>query len=103
MNFTLFCSLLIGLGSITTLFVEFVKSVLDGYNKTYNNQTVALLSGAVIGIVGTIVTYVVVAIPFTPINIAFILFEGVAVVIGAQLGYDKVLSVLKDVFTKKTV
>lgn len=102
MTFTLFCSLLIGLGAITTLFVEFVKSVLDGYNKTYNNQTVALLSGAVIGIVGTVVAYVLMTIPFTPINIAFIVFESVAVIIGAQLGYDKVLSVLKDVFTKKS-
>ena len=98
MTFSLFCSLLIGLGTITTLIVEFIKSVLDGYKKTYNSQTVSLVSGFVIGIVGTTMVYIIMAIPFTPVNIIFIVFETIGVMIGAQLGYDKVVSVIKQAF-----
>ena len=98
MTFSLFCSLLIGLGTITTLIVEFIKSVLDGYKKTYNSQTVSLVSGFVIGIVGTTMVYIIMAIPFTPVNIIFIVFETIGVMIGAQLGYDKVVAVIKQAF-----
>lgn len=100
MTFTLFCGLLAGLGVLTALIVEFIKSVLDGYKKNYNTQTVSLISGLVVGIVGTIVVYILMAIPFTALNIVFVIFEGLAVTIGAQLGYDKVLSVLKEAFKK---
>lgn len=100
MTFTLFCGLLTGLGVLTALIIEFIKSVLDGYKKTYNTQTVSLISGLVVGIVGTIVVYILMAIPFTALNIVFIVFEGLAVTIGAQLGYDKVISVLKEAFKK---
>ena len=100
MTFTLFCGLLTGLGVLTALIIEFIKSVLDGYKKTYNTQTVSLISGLVVGIVGTVVAYILMAIPFTALNIVFIVFEGLAVTIGAQLGYDKVLSVLKEAFKK---
>lgn len=103
MTFTLFCGLLAGLGVFTSLIVEFIKSVLDGYKKTYNAQTVSLISGLVVGIIGTIVAYILMAIPFTALNIIFIVFEGLAVTIGAQLGYDKVLSVLKEAFKKESV
>lgn len=100
MTFTLFCGLLTGLGVLTALIIEFIKSVLDGYKKTYNTQTVSLISGLVVGVVGTIVVYILMAIPFTALNIVFIVFEGLAVTIGAQLGYDKVISVLKEAFKK---
>lgn len=99
----LFCGLLVSLGAITTLFVEFLKSVFDGYKKTYNAQTISLISGVVIGAIGTIVVYILMAIPFTAINIVFIAFEALAVVMGAQLGYDKVLSVIKEIVAKKPV
>lgn len=98
MTFSLFCSLLIGLGTITTLIVEFIKSVLDGYKKTYSSQTVSLISGFVIGVIGTTMVYVIMVIPFTPVNIIFIVFETIGVMIGAQLGYDKVVSVIKQAF-----
>lgn len=101
MTFTLFCSLLLGLGTVTTLVVEFIKSVLDGYKKTYNTQTVSLLSGIVIGAIGTVVAYIMMGIPFTPMGIVFVIFETIAVMIGAQLGYDKVVSVLKEALGKK--
>lgn len=103
MTFTLFCGLLASLGVLTALMVEFIKSVLDGYKKKYNTQTVSLISGLVVGIIGTIIAYILMAIPFTALNIIFIVFEGLAVTIGAQLGYDKVLSVLKEAFKKESV
>lgn len=86
------------MGAITTLFVEFLKSVFDGYKKTYNAQTISLISGIVTGIIGTTMVYIVMRIPFTPVNIVFIVFETIGVMIGAQLGYDKVVSVIKQVF-----
>lgn len=98
MTGVLFCGLLVSLGAITTLFVEFLKSVFDGYKKTYNAQTISLISGVVTGIVGTTMVYIVMGIPFTPVNIVFIVFETIGVMIGAQLGYDKVVSVIKQAF-----
>lgn len=98
MTGALFCGLLISLGAITTLIVEFIKSVFDGYKKTYNAQTISLISGIVTGIVGTTMVYIVMGIPFTPVNIVFIAFETIGVMIGAQLGYDKVVSVIKQAF-----
>ena len=55
MTFAIFCGLLTGLGVLTALIVEFTKSVLDGYKKTYNTQTISLISGLIVGIVGTII------------------------------------------------
>lgn len=75
MTGVLFCGLLVSLGTITTLFVEFLKSVFNGYKKTYNAQTISLISGVVTGIVGTTMVYIVMGIPFTPVNIVFIVFE----------------------------
>lgn len=98
MTGALFCGLLISLGAITTLIVEFIKSVFDGYKKTYNAQTISLISGIITGIVGTTMVYIVMGIPFTLVNIVFIVFETIGVMIGAQLGYDKVVSVIKQAF-----
>ena len=98
MTGVLFCGLLVSLGTITTLFVEFLKSVLDGYKKTYNAQTISLIYGVVTGIVGTAMVYIVMGIPLTPVNLVFIVFETIGVMIGAQLGYGKVVSVIKQVF-----
>lgn len=96
MTDVIFLALFVCLSILSSLVIEAVKSILDGYKVTYNTQTVSLIASFVIGIVGTVVYYLLYTIAFTGLNIFFIIIMGIATCIGAQVGYDKVVSTIKD-------
>jgi len=95
-----FCVLLLAFGTIATVITEFIKTYADGQGKTYNTQLIAVIVGGIVGIVGTFVVYVVNGTPITVLNALWAIFEGVATIIGSQIGYDKIVSVIKSALGK---
>lgn len=95
MNITLFSTLLLGFGTVTTLVTEAIKKFLDGKSVDYDPQIVAVIAGIIIGFAGTLIYYAIAGITFTALNIVLALVEGLCVVVGSQVGYDKLLSVVK--------
>ena len=73
MTIELLCTLLLAVGTLSTVIVEFAKKLLDSAGMT-----------------------------FTPQAVVWILFEGICVVMGSQLGYDKIVAVIKQIAAKKT-
>lgn len=102
MDMATFIVLLTAFGTATTLGVEFIKNILDTIKAPYNTQLVSIITGGLVGVGGTLAYYLVNSVAFTPMNIAYIVLEGIGVVIGSQIGYDKIVSVIKSTFLKDT-
>lgn len=100
MTTTIFIALLIYLGTLTTIVVEFVKAVFDKKQKAYDSVNVAIATAVFVGLFGTIVYYLRFGIPFTLLNIIWILCETACVVIGSQIGYDKLAKALFEAIAK---
>lgn len=102
MTLELFCTLLLAFGTLTTIVVEFIKTILNGLKINYNTSAVALATGGAVGIVGTSAYFVMAGIAFTPQSIMWIIFEGICVIMGSQLGYDKIVAIIKQLGSNKT-
>ena len=97
MSVSVFGILLIALGGFTNIIVEFVKNILNKKKTDFDPQIIAIICGVLVGIIGTAIYYSVFGIPFTTINIVWMLLEALCVVIGSQVGYDKLWSVIKAI------
>ena len=97
MSVSVFGILLIALGGFTNIIVEFVKNILNKKKADFDTQIIAIICGVLVGIIGTAIYYSVFGIPFTTINIVWMLLEALCVVIGSQVGYDKLWSVIKAI------
>lgn len=97
MTIAIFGILLIALGGFTNILVEFVKGLFANKDTKVDPQIIAIICGLLVGIIGTVIYYVVFGIPFTALNIVWILLEALCVVIGSQVGYDKLWSVIKAI------
>ena len=73
------------------------KCLLNKNGGKFDPQVVAIICGTLVGIIGTTIYYSVFGIPFTTMNIVWILLEALCVVIGSQVGYDKLWSVIKAI------
>lgn len=96
MTGSLFLILLTVFGSITTLIVEAIKKLLDEYKKKYSSNMIALITGNIVGILGTACTYIALCIPPTSTNIMAMVLMGVAVSVGSMVGYDKVKQIVEQ-------
>lgn len=101
MTIELFCTLLLAFGTGTTIVVEFIKKLLDGFKMNYSSSVLALVVGGLVGIGGTAAYFVMASIAFTPQNLVWILFEGICVIMGSQLGYDKIVAIVKQITATK--
>ena len=90
MTIQIFLILLTLFATMTSLFTEAFKKLLDGANKSYSANIVASVAAALVGGVGTVLYYIIVGLPWTPINIICIPLMIIANWLGATLGYDKV-------------
>ena len=97
MSVSVFGILLIALCVFTNIIVEFVKNILNKKKADFDSQIIAIICGVLVGIIGTAIYYSVFGIPFTTINIVWMLLEALCVVIGSQVGYDKLWSVIKAI------
>lgn len=101
MTIELFCTLLLAFGTGTTIVVEFLKKILDGFKVNYSSSALALVIGGIVGIFGTCAYFIMAGIAFTPQSIIWIVFEGICVIMGSQLGYDKIVAIVKQITADK--
>ena len=80
----------------TGLITEAIKKLIS--DKTPN--LVALITALITGTGGTAVYYVFNQIPFDLTNILAMILMGLAVAIGAMVGYDKVVQGIKQFISK---
>ncbi len=102
MTIALFMMLLMAFATIGALLTEAIKKGYDNAGKPYSANIIALINAAVLGCGGTIVAYLLMAIPFTAANIAFIPIMVGAVWIGSMIGYDKVVQLVTQVIALKS-
>ena len=102
MTIDLFCVLLIAFGTANTAITEVVKKLLETINVEIRSGIVAIICGGIVGVVGTLSYYFINGIPITTPNIAFAIIECLCVIIGSQVGYDKIVVIIKDIANKET-
>ena len=100
MNMSLFITLLTGFSTVTSLFTEGVKKILDEKGARYSSNIVASIVACIIGICGTGAYYVLCSVEFTSINIVCMILMGVATWLCATVGYDKVVQTIGQLKAK---
>ena len=103
MTFTLFMTLLVILAVVVSLFTEAVKSILDKAGGKYSSNVVVLIVALIVGAGGTALVYIFLGIAFTVPNIICIVLMALAVWVGSMVGYDKVLQLVEQLKTLKTL
>ena len=96
MTVTMFISILTIGAMVTSLLTEAIKKAYENAHKEYSPNLIALINAIVVGIGGTSVCYMLLAIPWTINNVICMLLMGVAVWVGSMIGYDKIIQLLKQ-------
>ena len=97
MTTTIFIMLLAMFAIISSLLTEGIKKAFDNAGKEYSANIIALINAAVLGCGGTIVAYILLAVPFTVANIVLIPVMVGLTWLGSMLGYDKVMQLVAQV------
>lgn len=95
MTVSLFIILLTILSLVSSLLTEAVKKVLG--DKQYSPNILAAIISGIAGWGGSIATFILMNIAFTPASIVCIILLGPAVWLVATLGYDKVVQTIKQI------
>lgn len=101
MTITMFMTLVTIFSIISSFLTEGVKKWFSNANKNYSANLIALINAFVIGICGTPIAYVIMDVPFTAVNIVFILIMAAITWLGSMLGYDKVKQLIAQVIGLK--
>lgn len=89
MTVEIFLSLLSAFTVATGLVVEIIKKIItDKAQVSYNY--IAIISGLVIGTIGTFVFYALNSMAFTTITFIYAICMGIAAGLSSMLGYDKI-------------
>lgn len=101
MTITMFM-MLVTICSIASGFLtQGVKQWFQNAGKAYSANALALINAAVVGCGGTIVSYMLMNIPFNAPNIACIILMTVATWLGSMIGYDKVMQLIAQITALK--
>lgn len=101
MTLTMFMTLITIFSVISSFLTEGVKKWCTNAGKKYSANLIALINALVIGLCGTPIAYIVMGIPFTVVNIAFIIIMGAITWLGSMIGYDKVKQLIAQVMGLK--
>lgn len=102
MNIALFIALLTVFATITSLFTEVCKKVLNENKVSYSSNLLVLIIACIVGILGTCVYYIFFSIEFNAVNIICMPLMGIATAVGSMVGYDKVIQTIKQINIKQT-
>jgi hypothetical protein len=97
MTLTLFMTLILILAVAVSLITEAVKKFLADTKIKYPVNALVLVVAVIVGVGGTAIAYIFMGIPFSPPNILCMVLMGIAVWVGAMVGYDKVLQMIEQV------
>lgn len=96
MTVAMFITMMTGFSTLTGLFVQGIKKILDEKERKYSANLLACIVGCIVGIGGTAAYYAIGSIAFTTINVVCMVLMGVAVSLGAMVGYDKVVQMISQ-------
>lgn len=85
------------LSAVTSLVTEGIKKILNKKEKEYATNVVVWVVAAILGGGVTVVFYLACGIPWTALNVIYILVMIVASGLGAMIGYDKVIQTVTQV------
>lgn len=85
------------LSVVTSLVTEGIKKILNKKEKEYATNVVVWIVAAILGGGVTAVFYLTCGIPWTAVNVIYILVMIVASGLGAMIGYDKVIQTVTQV------
>lgn len=94
MTVEIFLTLIVFFSTVTSLVTEAVKKLLD--EKVAYNLLV-LLVALIVGCAGTAIYYLANDIPYTAINVTYLILMGIANWIGAMVGYDKIKQLISQI------
>jgi uncharacterized protein YacL len=92
----IFSALFVGCSLAASLLTEAVKKWYENAKKDYSANAIALVLAVVVGGFGTAIAYTLLGIPWTVNNIICLGLMVVAIWVGAMVGYDKVIQMLKQ-------
>lgn len=101
MTVSIFIMLVAIFAIISSFLTEAIKKWYDNANKKYSANVIALINAAVIGGGGTSIAYLIMDIPFSLINITYIVVMIGVTWMGSMLGYDKVKQLIAQVMAIK--
>lgn len=101
MTVSIFIMLVAIFAIISSFLTEAIKKWYDNANKKYSANVIALINAAVIGGGGTSIAYLIMDIPFSLINITYIVVMIGVTWMGSMLGYDKVKQLIAQVMVIK--
>lgn len=97
MTITLFIFILTIGSAVTSLLTEAIKKWCENAHKEYSANVLALINAIVVGLVGTIIAYLLMGIPFTLNNVICMVLMTFSVWIGSMIGYDKVIQLIQQI------
>ena len=101
MSVTLFVTIFTIGALVASLLTEAIKKAYENAHKEYSANIIALINAIVVGCGGTAVVYMLLGLDWTVNNIICLVLMGVAVWIGAMIGYDKVIQTMQQIAAKK--
>lgn len=96
MTLMVFSALFVGGSLAAGLLTEAIKKWYENAGKEYSANAIALVNAIVVGGFGTAIAYTLSDIPWTINNIICLGLMIVAIWVGAMIGYDKVIQMLKQ-------
>lgn len=101
MTVTMFIMLVTICSIVSGFLTQGVKVWFANANKLYSANLLALINAAVVGCGGTILSYMLLSIPFNAANIACIFLMTGSVWLGSMIGYDKVMQLITQIVALK--
>lgn len=78
---------------ISSLLTQAVKKAFTNIS----TNILALIDAVTVGVIGMIIAYVLLGIPFTLPNIMCIVLMSVCIWVGSMIGYDKVIQTIEQI------
>lgn len=86
---------------ISSLLTEAIKRWFANQEKEVSANMLAAINSVVIGIIGTIIYYILKGIPFNVVNITCMILMTAAIWVASMVGYDKVMQLIDQITNKE--
>ena len=82
---------------ISSLLTEAIKRWFANQEKEISANMLAAINSVVIGIIGTVIYYILKGIPFNVVNITCMILMTAAIWVASMVGYDKVKQLIDQI------
>lgn len=86
---------------ISSLLTEAIKHWFANQEKEVSANMLAAINSVVIGIIGTVIYYILKGIPFNVVNITCMILMTAAIWVASMVGYDKVMQLIDQITNKE--